>query len=118
MDVEEISQWVSIKIWIFKFYFLSNSNFEIINTILWHWCLFFSLGNLLKHYKERHPNSALPEALAELDRVVTVGMSKTIPPEERGLGGANGFFDSNDSTYLEEEQMNKSMVSVIFIVLD
>jgi hypothetical protein len=45
-------------------------------------------------------------------------MSKTIPPEERGLGGANGFFDSNDSTYLEEEQMNKSMVSVIFIVLD
>ena len=80
--------------------------------------MFFSLGNLLKHYKERHPNSALPEALAELDRVVTVGMSKTIPPEERGLGGANGFYDSNDSTYLEEEQMNKSMVSVIFIVLD
>lgn len=74
-------------------------------------------GNLLKHYKERHPNSTLPEALAELDRVVTVGMSKTIPPEERGLGGANGFYDSNDSTYLEEEQMNKSMVSVIYIVL-
>ncbi|XP_076110794.1 ras-responsive element-binding protein 1-like isoform X3 [Mytilus galloprovincialis] len=77
-----------------------------------HLCVFSSFstqGNLLKHYKERHPNSSLPEGLAELDRVVTIGMSKTIPPEERGLGSNGSFYDSNDSSYLAEEQMNKSM---------
>lgn len=68
----------------------------------------------MKHYKERHPNSPLPEALAELDRVVTIGMSKTIPPEERGLAASASFYDSNDSSYLAEEQMNKTtMVSIL-----
>lgn len=77
-------------------------------------CIFFYIGNLLKHYKERHPNSPLPEALAELDRVVTIGMSKTIPPEERGLAGNSSFYDSNDSSYLAEEQMNKTMVCALY----
>ena len=42
-------------------------------------------GNLLKHYKERHPGCDLPETLSDLDKAVTKGLSTTIPPHERGL---------------------------------
>lgn len=82
-----------------------------------HLCVFSSFstqGNLLKHYKERHVGSSLPESLVDLDKAVTTGLATTLSGEERSLARDKALGITRDdvlenSSYAAEEQLNQSM---------
>lgn len=78
---------------------------------------FSTQGNLLKHYKERHAGCTLPKSLADLDKAVTVGLSRNAREspltdaekmEEQAMMNMDDSLE-NSMTRSELDQLDRSM---------